>query len=176
MTITAEFRPVTQLADEFASGLASDVMPLMPRGEEISEDSSSPKPESRHFGPMWINEHQQAPFALQDEATGLNLALDQEYDGIHLGKLPADNRVAARTIMESLTAIGDHYAVSDRDPDTIVGAITYGRMGRAAMKAGFAMTELPVPSNESKDADRKAVIIHTTIGQLIARHATKTKP
>ena len=170
---TTEFRPVTPLANEFAASLASDVAHLIPMGEEISEDSSNPKPESVHFGPMWINERQQAPFALQDETTGLDLALDQEYDGIHLGELPPDNRIAARTIVGSLAAIADHYKDSERDPDTVLGALTYGQMGAAATRVGFRVTELPVPANEGRAPERKTVIIHTTLGEFVARHATK---
>jgi hypothetical protein len=173
MITTAEFRPVTSLAHEFATELASDVAPLLPTNGEISEDSSDPKTESRHFGPMWINERQQAPFALDDKDTGLKLALDQEYDGIHLGELPSDNRIAARTIVESLTAIADHYKGSERDPDTVLGALTYGQMGAAATRVGFRVVELPVPANEGRTPERRAVIIHTTLGEFVARHATR---
>ncbi|HSD55965.1 MAG TPA: hypothetical protein VLA92_02315 [Candidatus Saccharimonadales bacterium] len=172
MITAPEFRSVTPLADEFAAQLEEAITPLLPHAGEISEDSSDTKPESQVFGPMWVNERQRAPFAYRDEATGLDLALDQEYDGIHLGELPESNRIAARTIMESLAAIADYYKGSGRNPDTILGALTYGKMGAAATRVGFQVCELPVPSNEGKDPERKAVMIHTTIGKFVARHAS----
>lgn len=111
----------------------------------------------------------QSPIDIIDVGGTTVLERGQEYMGIHLLKLHADeaNLAYAR---QSLSEVAD-YLKEGSAPGTVVAGITYARLGQTASRAfGFEMSELPIITDPTDDPAIRPVLVYATYEDIIERY------